>query len=47
MNLGLMGLSLRGHNRMPQKMLRKMMTPFVVNYVLTIMKIYPSVAHVI
>ena len=40
--------SLCGHNTMPQKtMLRKMMTVFVVNYVLTIMKIYPSVAHVI
>ena len=46
MDLGIMCLSLCGHNRMPQKMLRKMMTMFVVNYVLIVMKIYPSVAHV-
>ena len=29
------------------KMLRKMMTVFVINYVLTVMKIYRSVVHVI
>ena len=45
-DLGLMCLSLCGH-RMPQNMLRKMMTVFVVNFVLTIMKIYQSVAHII
>ena len=47
MDLGLMCLSLRGLNKMLQKMMRKMMTVFVVNYVLTVMKIYWSVAHVI
>ena len=46
MDLGLMCLSLCGLNRMLQKMMRKMMTVFVVNYVLTVMKIYRSVAHV-
>ena len=40
-----MCLSLCGHKR--QKMSRKMMMAFVVNYVLTVMKIYQSVAHVI
>ena len=35
MDLGLMCLSLCEHNRMLQKMMRKMMTVFVVNYVLT------------
>ena len=39
MDLGLMCVSLCGHNRMPQEMLSKMMTVFVVNYVLTVMKI--------
>ena len=33
--------------RMPQKMSRKMMTVFVVNHLLSVMKIYQSVAHVI
>ena len=47
MDLGLMCLSLCGLNRMLQKMMRKIMTVFVVNYVLTVMKIYCSVAHVI
>ena len=39
--------SLCGHNRMPQKMSRKIITVFDVNDVLTIMNIYQSVAHVI
>ena len=47
MDLGLMRVSLCGHNRMRQKMSRKMMIVFVVNCVLTIMKIHYSVAHVI
>ena len=47
MDLGLMCLNLCGHNKMPLKMLRKMMTVFVVNYMLTVMHIYVSVAHVI
>ena len=47
MDLGLMCLSLCGHNMMPQKMMRKRIMVFVVNYVLTVMKIYQSVAHVI
>ena len=47
MDLGLMCLSLCGHKRMPQKMMRKIVMVFVVNYVLTVMKIYQSVAHVI
>ena len=42
-----MCLSLCGHNRMLQKTTRKMMPVFVVNYVLTVMKIHRSVAHVI
>ena len=45
MDLGLMCLC--GHNRILQKMMRKAMMVFVVNYVLTVMKIYRSVAHVI
>ena len=45
MDLGLMCLSQYGHNRMLQKMMKKMMTVFVVNYVLTVMKIYRSVLH--
>ena len=46
-DLGVMCFSLCGHNRMLPKMMRKMMTLFVVSYVLTVMKIYRSVVHVI
>ena len=42
-----LGLIPCGHNKMPLKMLRKTMTVFVVNYVLTGMHIYGSVARVI
>ena len=42
-----MCLSVCGHDKMPQKMLRKIMAVFVVNYVLTVVKICPSLAHVI
>ena len=42
-----MCLSLCGLNGMLQKMMRKMMTVFVVNYLLTVMKISWSVARVI
>ena len=47
MDLGLMCLRLCGLNRMLQKMMRTTMTVFVANYVLTVMKIYCSVAHAI
>ena len=42
-----MCLSSYGHHRMRLNMLRKMMTVFVVNYVLTVMQMFVSVAGVI
>ena len=42
-----MCLSPCGYNRMPLKMLRKMMTVFVVNYMLIVMQIHVSVARII
>ena len=47
MGLGLMCLSLCGLNKMLQKMMRKMMTVFVVNYMLTVINMFRSVAYVI
>ena len=46
MDLGLVCINPCGPNRMPLKMLRKMMAVFVVNYVHTVIHMPHSHAHV-